>query len=263
MTESQDKDFNPEQTILPGFSEREWVFANAYIVCLNKKNAAIQAGAPEGTAKNAGYEMYNRPHVKAYIGEQMKAATISAEETVKAMSDIAHSQLNDFFTVKQVMHTPRIEVSLQQVIDQEKADLDFEIEFEKVAKYDADEMTRYLKDKARRERNILRLELELKKNPGATRVIDGKTEWIEVAELDMVKLTKEKEKGRIKSIRPGQYGYSVELYSAADMLLNMGKHHGVFAKDNEQLKPDFIPPMNDDQVDKVLDALNKKVVNKK
>lgn len=79
---------------------------------------------------------------------------------------------------------------------------------------------------------VLRYELELKRNPNATRIVLGDPVLIDVPELDMAKVVADKERGRIKSITPGQFGTKVELYSADAALTNLAKIHGLFEKDN-------------------------------
>lgn len=79
------------------------------------------------------------------------------------------------------------------------------------------------------------MQLELKHNPSATKIVNGETVLAEVVELDMKKLVADKERGRIKSITPGEFGVKVEIHDAHTALTNIARMHGLFEKDNKQL----------------------------
>lgn len=240
-------------------SDKENRFCQEYMIDFNGTQAAIRAGYSKKSAYAIASEMLRKPHIRTTIDTRLRELSLSAEETQKLISDIARSSLNDYFVIRKVEHTPRIQVSLKVVIDGLKEKIAFEKEYiltaEKEVLLSKDESDQYQALILHMEKDLIRYQVELKRNPKATRIVDGPVEWIDVAELDLVKLVADKEKGKIKSIAPGQYGMKVEMYPADAALTNVAKIHGLFAKDNEQLKPVIMPPMNDDQVDKVIKAI--------
>lgn len=230
-------------------------FCEEYLKDFNAARAAIAAGYSEDTAKQIGYENLTKPYLKAIIDKRLAELQLSAEETSKMMSDIAKSSLNDYFTIKKVEHSPRIEVGLKQLIHELQQEIIFEDEFASKAGYNEDEMKYHAIQRAGKKRQILRYQLQLKVNPKATKIIDGPVEWVEVAELDLVKIVADKEKGKIKLISPTQYGVKIELRESDTALANVAKMHGLFAKDNAQLKPEISAPLNDSQVEKILNEI--------
>lgn len=54
------------------------------------------------------------------------------------------------------------------------------------------------------------------------------------------------------------YTVKVKLASKISALDSLGKHLGLFEKDNGQKKPDAVQPMSNDQVEKVIKALRSK-----
>lgn len=238
-------------------TQKEQRFCDEYLVDFNQTQAAIRSGYSKKTAGVIGWENLRKPKIRAVIDKKLQELSLSAEETKKMLSDMAQSKLNDYFVIRKVEHIPRIEISLKDHIKTLQEEIDFEEDFASQAGYDEDEAKAHVRQQHYRKRQILRYQLTLKKNPKAKIVVNGPSEWIEVAELDMVKLVADKERGKIKSITPGQFGMKVELYDAKDALVNVAKTHGLFEKDNEQRKPEVNIPMNDDQVDKVIAALKK------
>ena len=238
-------------------TQKEQRFCEEYLVDFNQTQAAIRAGYSKKTAGVIGWENLRKPKIRAVIDKKLQELSLSAEETSKMLSDMARGKLNDYYVIRKVQHTPQIEISLKDHIKTLQEEIDFEEEFASQADYDKDEIEAHLRQQHNRRRQILRYQLILKKNPKAKIVVDGPTEWVEVAELDMVKLVADKERGKIKSVTPGQFGTKVELYDAKDALINVAKIHGLFEKDNDQKKPEVNIPMNDEQVDKVIAALKK------
>ena len=231
-------------------------FCEEYIVDFNATQAAIRAGYSKKTAGSIGSENLKKPEIKKYIAALLSDASLSAEETKKMLSDMARSSLNDYFIIKKVERRTRIEIPLAEYIQQLQDQYQFEEEFASQAGYNDDETKAHVRNQVSQKRVILKHQLELNRNPKATIIVDGPVVWEEVAELDMVKLVADKEKGKIKSITPGQFGTKVELYAADGALVNVARIHGLFEKDNSQLKPHVVP-LNDSQVDKILDTLKK------
>ncbi len=216
---------------------REQAFVNEYVITLNKTSSALAAGLSPKTAKQQGWAFYNRSHVKAAIEKLLQENTMTAGETLRRVSKIAEHDMADYFSPVQKLHTTKIKVGLQHIIDRIQKEIDFEDLYRsKVEMTEEANDAWFLQQQDRRDRK-LRYELELELNPNATRIIDGETEIVEVMELDINKLIEARERGQIKGIKYGPNGIQIEGYSALDAQDKLLRVHGKFEKDNEQSKP--------------------------
>lgn len=214
-------------------------FADEYIKSLNATRSAIAAGYSEDSAYSIGSENLRKPEVRAYIDEKLKEAAISADEAVKLLGDIAKGCLNNYYKVKRVEYTPKVEVSLKEFIRIKEQEIAFEDEYASLAALSGEHLEAHEVRQASRRDEVLRLNLELKYNPKATRIINGATTLIDRAELDLVALVNDKEGGRIKSLTYTEFGPKVELYAADAALRDIAKMHGLFEKDNQQRSGDI------------------------
>lgn len=208
---------------------RQVRFCQEYPKDFNAAGAAVRAGYSKKTAKAIGFENLTKPDLREYINKKLSAMELSAEETTKLIGDIAKSNLNEYFVIKKVEQATTIRVSLSRVITDIQNTIEFEDEFAYRAQFSKDELRVHQAQQAERKRKVIRYQLELEKNPIATQLIDGPVEVVEVAELDMVKLVADKERGKIKSISPTPNGMRVELFAADEALVNIAKIHGLFA----------------------------------
>lgn len=241
----------------PKLTAKQERFCQEYLVDLNATQAAIRAGYSVKTAYSVGWENLRKPEISERINSRLKELALSADETTKLITDIAKSSLNKYFKINKVVHTPKITITLKQFIKRIEDEIEFEEEYAKQVKLSKAELKSHKLLIESRKRQIIRLGIELRKNPKATRIVDGKTELVEVAELDMVALVKDKEAGRIKSVAPTEFGLKVEMYSADSALSNLARIHGLFEKDNAQSKQDaVVMPMTEEQYEKVLSKLN-------
>lgn len=219
-------------------------FVDEYLVDFNKTRAAIRAGYSAKTARNLGYETYKNPLVKAAIDAKIKELAINAEETTKLIMDIARGNLGDYFVSKKVPYTPKIEVPIGQLIKQLEDDIKFEEEYATYADFRGDKPGVPGRDRRAHaaliiqlQNTVLRYKMELEKDPKATKIVDGKTVLIDRPELDLAKLVADKERGRIKSVTPTEFGLKIELYAADNALMNIAKMQGLYAADNAQTRP--------------------------
>jgi phage terminase small subunit len=219
-------------------TDKEMIFAESYLVCLNKAEAARQAKCPKKAAREQGYEVYNRAHVKAYIEAKLKERVLSSEETVKLVSDTAQASITDYFKpVKKLQTTQKI-VGLQEVIDTQRKYLEREYLFMERKGLTEQARDNFVERLENVEDMILRMEIELEMDPSATRVIDNDPVFVDVMELDINMLVADKEKGKVKKIKYSKEGgLEVEMYSAIDAQEKLMKMHGKYEKDNEQSKP--------------------------
>jgi len=217
--------------------DTERAFAENYVISLRKDLAAIAAGYSPATAKQYGYEVYNKPHVKAYIESLLDERTISAKETLKLISDTAQGNISDYMNPVQKLKIQQVKKGLQEIIDQ----LQYEIEIEQEFLQLAPDLTKEEKERSdgiirHKELEIVRFDIELQKNPNAYRIVDGDPELVDEIELDLHAIAKDKQHGKIKSFKHTKDGVQVEMYPADSAQEKMARIHGLFEKDNDQSK---------------------------
>ncbi|MGB3946677.1 MAG: terminase small subunit [Bacteroidia bacterium] len=215
-------------------TNKQKTFCDEYCIDLNATAAAIRAGYSKKTAYSIGSENLRKPEIKDFIKSKLNERAISAEETTKLIADIARGNLSDYLTAKRVEYTPRVERSLKELIFDLKKRIELEIEFKNVASLDEKEVKAHNRKVKELNQEVLRMELELQQDPKASRIVNDKTILVEVFELDMNKLVADKERGKIKSIVPGEFGVKVEIHDAHAALTNLARMHGLFEKDNYQ-----------------------------
>jgi len=213
-------------------------FCEEYLKDMNATQAAIRSGYSEKTARVIGPENLSKPAIRLFIDAKLKEFTLSADETLKSISDIARASLNDYFIIKKVETTPRIEKHLSEIIkDIQNTIEDAEKFIERigaVASVTNENLEEHQVQQQRRKMEILQLQIELERNPNGTRIVNGKPYFSEVAEIDIPRLVKDKSAGKIKTIKHTEFGLNVELYAADAALRDLARVHGLFEKDNEQ-----------------------------
>ncbi len=214
---------------------KQKAFCQAYLNNnFNATKAAIEAGYSKATAREMGYENLTKPHLRREIDRLAKEQTITSDETVKLISDIAKFDIKDYLITRKVERSDKIKKPLADIIQEKVDQYSFEEEFGRRIEMDKKRKDSHNKLLASISESIIRLQLELERNPKAYRIVYGEPKLVDEVELDLVKLKKDKEAGRIKSFKYGKYGVEVELYSAADMAVNMARIYGRF-KDNLDL----------------------------
>lgn len=215
-------------------SKKEQAYIDSYLIHLNKCKAAQDAGYSEKSARQTGYEIYNRLHIKAAIDAKLLERTITADETVKLVSDISQANMTDYFRPVKVIRTPRIKVSLQFIIDRIADEIDFEEEYRNEVTMTEEENDAWFQQQQGRRDRKLRYEIELRRNPNSTRIIDGEAELVTEMQLDIDAVVADKERGKIKSVKYTKDGIQIEMYSALDAAEKLLKVHGAYEKDNRQ-----------------------------
>lgn len=208
-------------------------FCYEYVKSFNATAAAIASGYSEKTAYSIGSENLRKPEVQKKIGELTKGGIMLPEEIQKRMTDIARTRLNDFIVAKTAVYTPKVKVGLDELISRLRTEIDFEDDFALQAKLTGKELVRHEKEQEQRRRQIIRFKLELQNNPNAFRIINGEPQLIEVADVDLVKLAREKEQGNIKSLKFTKDGPQVELYAVDAALANLAKINAMFVEKHE------------------------------
>jgi phage terminase small subunit len=232
---------------------KQSLFVEAYLATLNATQAAIRAGYSKNTAGVIGSENLKKPNIRAKIDERLKELALTSDETLKSLSDIAKSSLNDYFVIKEVIHTPQELIPLSDYIKRIERDMVDADKFIKMAGVkDPDELTSHKRDQEHRRREIIKLKIELERNPKAKRLVNCEPIKVQVAELDMPRLVADKANGRIKAIKYTEHGMNVEMYAADNALRDMARYHGLFEKDNAQQNKPGGMHVTDDQFEKLL-----------
>lgn len=213
-------------------SHSERVYCESYVISLSKSDAAIAMGSQSETPNVIGWQVYQRPHVQGYINEMLDAATSSAKETLKLISDTQRANLSNYLVPVKKWHTPSVKKELAQLIRETRLYIQCEEDY-----CQAKGLTEKAFDKFEAELElyrdrILRWQIELKYNPLATRIVDGEPIEVETMELDLVALSRDKERGVIKTFKHTPQGIHVEICDPDTSKEKMSKVHGLYEKDN-------------------------------
>lgn len=212
---------------------KEESFCNEFIKDFNATKSAERAKYSVKTARHIGYENLTKPHIKKRIADLLAATEMEDGEIKKRFSNIARTNMKDYLVKRLVPHTPQVKVGLEVIIKSHLDHIRREEEFrdEKGLTEEAfdkfNEGLEYYRDQ------IIRMRIELRDNPAAFRIVDGETQMIEVAELDLVKVVDDKECGIIKSIKHTKDGISIEPYSADNALTTLAKFKGMLVEKSE------------------------------
>jgi len=209
-------------------------FCVEYVKDFNATAAAKRSGYSAKMAYSTGWENTRKPEVKARIAQLLEEQSMQPDEIKKRLTDMGCGDLSDYIIIRTVTYTPKIKKGLQEVIDALKLDIAFEDSFAIEAALKDKELEAHEKGQQQRRRQLIRLKLELENNPNAYRIVNGPTELIEEPVLDVVAISRDKEKGKIKSFKQTKDGIQVELYPADAALTNLARVHSLF-KDNVDL----------------------------
>lgn len=210
-------------------------FVEELCVNWNKAGAARRAGYSQDNAKQMAQKLWRDPRIKAAVAKRTEELAMDTAEATVRMGNWGRASMADVFTLEVVAHTPRIEKPLTAIIEELRAEMLFE---EQVAQQTAavlpeaaraDYEGRAYQEHLGRQMQLIRYELELQRNPSATKWANGPTVAREEAQLDLVKALKMEAGGLIKKITPTRYGVGVELYDAKDAVVQVLKLHGAYA----------------------------------
>jgi phage terminase small subunit len=240
-------------------NDKQLRFCLEYVKDFNATAAARRSGYSETTAYSIGWENLRKPEIKAKIGELLKELSMQPEEIKKRLSDMGRGDIGDYIIVRTVPYTPKIKKGLQELIDALKIEIDFEDNYAMEAALRKKELDDHEKGQQARRRQMIRYKLELKNNPQAFRIVNGEPQLIEQAELDIVAISRDKEKGKIKSFRQTKDGIQVELYPADAALANLARVYAMFTDKTEVDVKNKLEGLTDEQLDELLDSVIKKL----
>lgn len=238
---------------------RHSAFVDAYLTNgFDPSAAAKMAGSKAKNLRQAGYELLTNPDIRKEIDKKLEQMSLGKQETVKLLSDIAQGSLNDYFVTTTKTVTPQVQKPLKQLIKELHEKIEDQQKLIKRAKItDADALTAAGAQEAEWRLRIYQYEIELERNPKAFRIVDGETRLVETVELDLAKLVKDKERGKIKSITPNEYGLKIEMYPADAALRDIGRYHGIFEKDKDPAPTvNVAAPMSNEQFSELVNLLN-------
>ncbi|GAB3948385.1 hypothetical protein GCM10028805_22640 [Spirosoma harenae] len=223
--------------------KREALFVSEYIKDCIATRAVVRCGFSEKSESAAviGSRMLRNVKVLACVNAFLNEKAMSATEAIKNVSDIARSNLSDYMVVKKVLKSDMVRKPLRLIITEQENKIDFEREYGQSIRMSKAEAKRHAERVKGLENDLIRLRIELRRNPKAYRDVQGEPKWVDEADLDLVKLAKDKELGRIKSWTPTEYGVKVEMYAADTNLERILKYHGKLPEKIEHSGPNGGP----------------------
>lgn len=214
--------------IIERLTPKELRFCQLYAQCLNGAKSAREAGYSEDYAREIASQNLTKLHIKRVIAYYLQDSIMSIEEATKRLSDVASTRLNDYLKVRKVLQTPTVRKPLRQIINEIKVEIDLEEEYFQLAESDEGDDKKHAHQQKKRRNEILRYELELKRNPNAFRDVFGEPEWVERVDVDLVALAQEYSKGNIKTLSFTEYGPKVEMYAADSAIKTLLEVQGKF-----------------------------------
>lgn len=208
--------------------QKKWI--DEYLVDFNATRAAKDSGYSEATARQIGSQNLSKLDIQEEIAKRLDAMGMTAPEITKRFTSFARGDMSDYMVKKVTTFTPKIEVSLNELIQRERDKIDFEDDYALEVNLKGDELKNHMESQEGRRRSIIRMKLELVRNPNAKRIINGETILIEEMVLDLAKIVEDKERGIIKSIKHTKDGVQVELYSADNALAQLAKIRGMMVE---------------------------------
>lgn len=76
------------------FTDKQQAFIDHYLTCWNATEAAKLAGYSEKTAYSIGHENLNKPEIKEEIQKRVSELTMTADEALVLMTEIARGDLS-------------------------------------------------------------------------------------------------------------------------------------------------------------------------
>ena len=234
----------PEPTAFSQLTTRQRAFVEA--LCsdpnMSATKAAIVAGYRVSSAHVEGNRQLKKAKVRAALGERLKDTAPTSPELAARWDRVSRATLDDFYTKRIIEKPTRIQQPLAQAIELTERQLAFdrelaqrEAEFlgltdQALSDYIASAMSHEQQQRLK----MLRWQMELERNPGATRTTDGPAEKVEVLELDLVKAQKAGVLDLARAIKPTAHGIGVELRDPDAALDKLARMAGAYEKDNEQ-----------------------------
>jgi hypothetical protein len=81
-------------------TDKEQAFVDHYIITLNGTQSAINAGYSENSARQIASENLSKPHIRTAIDKKLRKLTMTADETMKRLSDMAAGDMTQYITIQ-------------------------------------------------------------------------------------------------------------------------------------------------------------------
>lgn len=81
-------------------TNKQQAFVNAYLRHFNATKAAVEAGYSKHTARSIGAENLTKPDISVAIKQRMTELTMSADEAMMRLTDIARGSIEEITTIK-------------------------------------------------------------------------------------------------------------------------------------------------------------------
>ena len=214
-------------------TDKQKRFCEEYLKDFNATAAARRAGYSEKTANEIGSENLAKPSIKEFLNERLDTLSMEAGEITKRITNLARGNMSDYMSTRSVPYTPEIKVGLQRLIESKRAEIDFEDAYALEVDLDEEDLENHMANQDSRRRQVIRMKLELERNPYATRIVNGETVMVDEVYLDLAKIIADKERGIIKSFKHTKEGVQVELYNADAALGQMAKIRGLLVDKSE------------------------------
>lgn len=213
----------------------EIVFIEAYLKYFSKTKAAKIAGSQSPNLGQVGYNIYNKPHIKAEIKRRLSENALSAEENIDLINRSAKANVKDYFKPVTYFESKKVKVSLRIIIKNLKRRIEELDEFYYRAKDLTEGESKQISANIKNiEREILRHEITLEGNSRAYEIVTGPLEEVIKYELDVNALVADQEKGIVKSVKYTENGIQLEMVDPMVAQMQIAKINGSYEKDNSQ-----------------------------
>jgi len=230
-TDSLNDGQESEELITPsyyeGLTHKQRRFVEEYCKDFNATQAAIRAGYSSHTAAEIGRQNLRKLEISSAVSQFMSECSMSAEEAIKSISDIARTRLNDYMVVRHVQGRELTEQYVTVLISQAKEQIEVIRQFMKDEGIEKKGGLQFKRQIAQLQRQILDYQHDINRyGNDVTRLAPGRPIVVEQVDLDLVALAKDKERGRIKTYKPTEHGIQVEMYAADANLEKILRYHG-------------------------------------
>jgi phage terminase small subunit len=217
-------------------------FVEELCVDWKKAAAARRAGYSTHTAKQIANRLWQDKRIKLAVAKRAAELSVSTAEATAKLSGWARADIAELFTRELVPYTPLVERPLTELIEELKAEMEFEAELAiraeallKEAKAQKKFRKAVAAEHVGRQLRLMRMEMEAERNPKATKWVPGATVAREQVQLDLAKALAAEAGGLIKKTTPTRYGMGVELHDAKDAVDKLLKLQGAYAAEKHDL----------------------------
>lgn len=207
-------------------SAKEYKFCEEYILTLNGTKSAIAAKYAKNSARITASKMLTKTNIKAYIAARLDDYGVTDSEIVKMMVSVAKSSVNDYIVPKKVDKPVEVLKPLSNRIDEIRLSIRKKEMYMQRASLTEDEVAAMMSSIASYRNEIIKIEIDLEIDPNATYSV-WETEEVEIADLDILALARDKENGKIKGFKQTQFGTNIELSDPDGMIVKLAQMKGL------------------------------------